>query len=591
MYTDRSVIICRRGLPAKSVRRNFPTKVLFQTGMVLCVIACGCVSTPRRDPAMHEAWLEALPTELVQESSSASAYHDIARNQPEKHGAVLLETGDDALLARLHLIHSARETIDIQTFIWRDDPVTRSLFLQLEQAAKRGVHIRILVDALNPIGDPSLVVAMGSVHRNIEISFCRPLSHRMHPTRSEWLRTILFEARRANRRMHNKVFIVDNEIAIVGGRNYEDAYYDRDRDMIFKDRDVLVTGPATRQMLDMFETYWNHEDTIPICQFKDVRTLPDGRVVDLHDQPEGLASLKHLAERKNLADVRPHLAWMEVGKIDFYWDAPGKLAGHAPREVRDFGTTMHNALLSAEDEIIMQTPYLVYRKGSRKEMREIRKGRPNLKFRLSSNSLAAADHIHVYAISFKYRQMFYKTLGLDIWEFMPHPDDRVSLAPGIDDTANPRLVLHAKTWVLDGKTSMIGSHNFDPRSTHFNTECGVIITDSAFADRVRHELLRDMAPGNSWIVGKRKKEENMLNRLGRHIGDISRMIPFLDILPYRYTSNFSLRDGATPLPSSRHADFYEHYEDVGQFPGSPGGGAIFKARLVEIFGGWTRPFM
>ena len=64
------------------------------------------------------------PPELVRDDSRStdqpigSSILDTANAHPNKHHAVLLETGDDALLARIHLIRSARESIDIQTFIW-----------------------------------------------------------------------------------------------------------------------------------------------------------------------------------------------------------------------------------------------------------------------------------------------------------------------------------------------------------------------------------------------------------------------------------------------------------------------------------------
>ena len=66
----------------------------------------------------------------------------------EGHLLHLLENGDDSLLARIHLIRAATQSIDIQTFIWSDDESGRFVFTELVQAARRGVRVRILIDDL-----------------------------------------------------------------------------------------------------------------------------------------------------------------------------------------------------------------------------------------------------------------------------------------------------------------------------------------------------------------------------------------------------------------------------------------------------------
>jgi cardiolipin synthase C len=559
--------------------------------LVVLTLLSGCASIPERDIEVQRAWLLNTPQSYAPAEAWPSEYIEKANAEPDAHGAVLLETGDDALLARLHLIGAAESRIDIQTFIWRDDPLTRALFNQLEQAARRGVRVRILIDALNRVGDASAIAAMAGSHRNIEIAFHRPLSANVNISRLNWMENLILRIRRLNRRMHNKIFIVDGLVGVVGGRNYEDCYYDRDAEMIFKDREVLVTGPSVRDMENMFETYWNHRDSVFAAQFKDVSQARNDARSEFSGEKSELLELLSLAAAADLESVRPRLEWVAVENAVFAWDMPDKRNDGAGDGHLELGMVIYDMMLAAEREILIQTPYLIYQSKTAREFKLLRKERPELLIKVSSNSLASADHLSVYAISFKHRQKFYKSLGLDICEFMPYPVERADMAFLAHLEQHPRMAIHAKSLVVDGKVAKVGSHNFDPRSDHFNSECGLIVVDADFAQKVRASILRDMGPGNSWMVGRKQEKDNWFDRGNRLVGDLSNMIPFFDIWPYRYTSNFALKEGMDPLPDSRHPGFYQCYADVGQFPEVDSLREVFRTHFYKIFVGWARPFM
>src|SRR3546814_11688741 len=78
--------------------------------------------------------------------------------------------------------------------------------------------------------------------------------------------------------MHSKLLLVDDIVGITGGRNYQNDYYDWDPVYNFRDRDVLVAGPATRAMADNFEAFWNARRTRRIAEIVDVgkRLLREG---------------------------------------------------------------------------------------------------------------------------------------------------------------------------------------------------------------------------------------------------------------------------------------------------------------------------
>src|SRR3546814_16598994 len=70
--------------------------------------------------------------------------------------------------------------------------------------------------------------------------------------------------------MHSKLLLVDDIVGITGGRNYQNDYYDWDPVYNFRDRAVLVAGPATRAMADNFEAFWNARRTRRIAELVDV---------------------------------------------------------------------------------------------------------------------------------------------------------------------------------------------------------------------------------------------------------------------------------------------------------------------------------
>ena len=147
----------------------------------------------------------------------------------------------------------------------------------------------------------------------------------------------------------------------------------------------------------------------------------------------------------------------------------------------------------------------------------------------------------------------------------PPADDSV-VNPSANPVANnlvPRIGLHSKSFVVDGKIAMIGSHNFDPRSEDFNTENGLIIWDQAFAQTLEALIRRDIEPQNSWVVAMRPDEETE-KELSREYGDT--IEPTYDAYFYGSTSAFELIPGKEVVPPGS-VDFYRNYYSVGSFPG------------------------
>ena len=214
---------------------------------ILCVFllfflgACGPEPIPGGSPEMKGTVKPVTPSPLLN--------YSYPPDQHQKNKVALLDIGEEALLLRIHLIRSARHSIAMQTIIWVNDETGRLLMYEMIQAAKRGVQVQLLVDHFVSDKHPEVAAFLATVHPNLKIKLYNPIvgqfsDHRIAPSTLDQLTRLLSDFNKVNQRMHNKIFIVDNQIAVTGGRNNQNAYYDQARGMNYRDRDILVTGPV-----------------------------------------------------------------------------------------------------------------------------------------------------------------------------------------------------------------------------------------------------------------------------------------------------------------------------------------------------------
>ncbi len=506
----------------------------------------------------------------------------------DRHHVTLLEVGEDALKVRIHLIRAARRNIEVQNFILRKDE-TGELFLnELLNAARRGVKVRLLLDQMFSVSDLKYLVNLTLAHSNFEIRFYNPSFNKAKMARRDWISAAACCFRRFNQRMHNKLFAVDDLVGVVGGRNIADRYFDYDTNYDFKDRDVIVFGPAAVGMRLSFDDFWNWRKSIPVQHLRDVaKELLEGDgngLAPYSPAPRLQPLLKSIEDEHHIRElfIRPA---MQVQGLQYFSDLPRKATPDAAAREKSITRQLHDVLLAAEHSVVIQSPYMVLSSDARKLFRELRDNNPDIELVFSTNSLAATDADTVYANTHKHKKRYVKKLGFLMYEFKPFPIDAPQFFPrwsqlieekkaGITSQSQvsgdnstipmpaPRIGLHAKSFVVDGKVAMVGSHNFDPRSEGFNTENGLIVWDAAFARRLEQLIRRDMAPQNSWIVAM-KPGKREAARLGITAEAQARMAS--EPWYYGSTSVFELLPGKQPvLPDS--ADFYHNYHSVGSFP-------------------------
>lgn len=533
------------------------------------------------------------------------------------HYASLLAVGEDSLVARIHLARAARESIIIQSFIWDDDEAGQLLFKELLEAARRGVKVRMIIDQFGCYVKPKVMAVMEKSHVNLEIKLFRPTMGWGGKSRVQDIGFVITDVGRLYGRMHNKLFVVDGKIGIVGGRNIQDSYFDYGKKVNFKDLDMLVIGPVVREMYEAFDVYWDFYDSKPAAELVDVAwsalRLNNDDYINLFDEEE-LAKVARVSNRAgsySIVNECPTMSLYEVRQIEYIVDWP--LKGTESEKSKEWNSTqrIREVLSSARSSIVLQTPYLIQDLRGVWNTKTFRKENPDVEISLCTNSLASTDMFFVYAMCFKQRQFYIETLQAYMYELKPFPEDVLEIIPRFTEIQNdledetdlnenpelivplnydgPRLCLHSKFFVVDNYISFVGSHNFDPRAKNLNTENGLIVWDEDFALALKALFDRDTSPQNSWVIARREKPP-VVGYASEVAARVSSALPVFDIWPFHYSSNYELIEGKNPLPTN-HPDFYEHYENVGPFPQMGLSPKRLGVRFVKAFGGFLIPVL
>ncbi len=534
----------------------------------------------------------------------------------DQHHAALLDIGEDSLKARLHLIRAATQSIQFQNFLFRRDQTGGLIMHELVRAAKRGVQVRILFDQLFTVSELDYLAGLALEHRNFEVRLYNPLFNMAKTNKYTMFGGVTCCFTKTNQRMHSKLLVVDDVVGMTGGRNIADRYFDFDTDYIFKDREVLVYGNVAREMRDSFDRFWDSDMTAETGHLRDVAPLiaaDESVSLEQFEAHERLEPLLRDIEDKQLmyslfVDTAHH-----VDKIKYVFDLPhsGKNDSKSQANITD---GLHAALAAAEHSVVIQSPYLVLSKRSRKLFKTLGKDHPEIELLFSTNSLAATDAFSPYAFTYKHKKHYIKTLGFDVYEFRPYALDAAEFFPrlpqlilekksGINsgeipavgpnpalEMPGPRSGLHAKSFVIDGFVSMVGSHNLDPRGEGFNTENGVIIYDSAFAEELEGSIRKDIEPGNSWVAAMKPPGVPILREINGALESVSRSLPIFDFWPYRSTTVYELIPGATAMPPGSEG-FYQSYRAVGSFPEVISRKRRTQVILVASFMGFITPVL
>ncbi len=592
--------------------------------LALLMVGCAAQVQPELKQAVDEKLAQRRSTEVDCEMPKdplctiRSPLLELGRSAvlQDLHYAALLDIGEDSLKARLHLIRAAKQRIEFQNFLFRRDQTGGLIMHELVQAAKRGVRVRILFDQLFTISELDYLVSLALEHSNFEVRLYNPVFNKAKTSKYSMFGSVTCCFKKTNQRMHNKLQVVDDVVGMVGGRNIADRYFDFDTDYDFKDREALIYGQVAREMRSSFELFWDSKTTAEIGHLRDVASVivrDDFSSLPQFEATERLQPLLKVIEDWQVMDSLFVKTAHQVDSIKYFYDLPH---GNDDEGLSHENTTdgLHLALAGAENSVVIQSPYLVLSKRSRKLFKALRKDHPDIKLLFSTNSLAATDAFSAYSFTHKHKKHYIKTLGFDVYEFRPYAADAAEFIPrmplliiekkrgvtsglvpaiGANPTLEmpgPRIGLHAKSFVIDGLVSMVGSHNMDPRGEGFNTENGIIIYDQAFAQELENSIRKDIEPDNSWVAAMKPPGLPILSSINGMIESVSRALPIFDIWPHRSTTVYELIPGATPLPPSAEG-FYENYRPLGSFPDVISHQRRWQVIFISSFLGFMTPVL
>jgi putative cardiolipin synthase len=482
----------------------------------LAALLAACTTTPKpKEPPTPSYAITAPQATPLGRQVAALRPRSVAAGQS---GLFLLGQGVEAFSARVALAQRATRTLDVQYYAIFADESGTLLLGELIAAARRGIRVRLLLDDLHTSGQGLDLALLASVP-GIEVRVFNPFAGRgFGPAR---LLEFIADGERLHRRMHNKAWIADNVGAIIGGRNLGNKYFSGPSETLFADLDVLTLGPVTREISRSFDRYWNSEWALPITPAEGAtkETVP-ARLAELANRIEQIkASTYGISLNKSdpVADLlsgRRAMVWATAHAVV---DPVSKFDADKSPEVESYVLTeVAEQLRATRQSLLMVSPYLVPGESGTNLLKSLVDRGVNV--RVLTNSLSATDVPLVHAGYAKYRPALLK-YGVTLYELKPTAVPDIGVSRGSATLApDSEASLHAKAFVIDQRTVLIGSMNFDPRSAWYNSELGILVESPELAAQVVQAFDRITSSERVW---KLALDENGLAWISTDLKDAS----------------------------------------------------------------------
>ncbi len=398
------------------------------------------------------------------------------------HRARIIDNDVEALYNYLQVIGRARQSIEIESFVFNPDKSGRLVLQALEKKADEGVKVRILIDYYSNRLKPGLDAYYRDAlaQHGIELRYFNVAD--------------ILEFWKIGFRNHSKLLVVDGREMVTGGRNISDAYFGMAERVNYLDRDIWLDGPIVRAAAQNFELYWESPMTsVPKVPGPPVFSRstkagsskhPKTRAQDDADYAVRLAAYEKIIQHARDAlkprpqDVELKSRIIQVGKTvlarspivevhSVTWVSDRPIPGDAGRVVTPY---LHKRLEGANHSLLIEN-FLFICKGQEKDM-FLSLLKRKVRVNLLTNGFCS-DPNFVMAEMANSRQNMAVQHGMNVFCYTGAPaSDKVFSGE------KAIWALHTKSIVIDGRDSVIGSYNFDPRSAEINDEGMIIINDS-----------------------------------------------------------------------------------------------------------------
>jgi putative cardiolipin synthase len=497
------------------------------------VFLCGCSSLPpgaNYPKTSSTALAHPETTQLGRQFQQAANLHD------ENSGYRIIPAGVDGFLLRMQMINAAERTLDLQYFIFRSDETGRLLTEAVLHAADRGVRVRLLIDDGETVsGDEQISVL--EAHPKIDVRIFNPFSYRGHIILFRAVE-FMFNASRLDYRMHNKLLVVDNAVALIGGRNVADEYFQIDPHLQVADDDVFAAGPVAALLSNTFDEFWNSDLAIPIQALSSQKATH----AELNARRENLSD-EHRELKADGVDFVQRIASGEpykgiiTGKLPLIWanaqivyDSPDKKKVESGAMVgRLMQRSVANVASATQSELLMITPFLIPGKEGMRLFDDLRQR--GVQVRILTNSLESSDHLAAHSGYMHFRVPLLKD-GVELYEIRSLLGNNRGSGETTAISRFGNYSLHAKLFVFDRKKLFIGSMNFDQRSMHLNTEIGLIIDSPELAQQIAARFNAMVQPANAYQLALRANDTGGVENLVWRTEEATHTIEF-DVEPAR----------------------------------------------------------
>ena len=341
----------------------------------------------------------------------------------------LLQNGDAFYPRMLADLRAARRTIHFQVYIFEPDEIGRQFIELFEQKAREGVKVRLLVDAFGALKLKKKWREQMEA-AGVDVQLFRPLDHRNLP--------------RIFKRTHRRAIVVDDRVAYTGGAAVSKKWAGDVRTKHeWRDSMTRVTGPMVATVQTAFTNNWVYctgELVTGSCFYPldgpgDLPMTPSGGGEGRGAEPCAIGVVSSPADS---AQPIRMLFWL--------------------------------SFCNARRRLWLCNSYFIPDENIRAVVKD--RARAGVDVRI----LVPGDHTDAVPVQAAGRAFYEELLeaGVRIYEFQPS-------------------MMHAKTAVVDGVWSVVGSANLDERSMELNEENVIAVEDAAFARSVEEGLERDFA--------------------------------------------------------------------------------------------------
>jgi putative cardiolipin synthase len=489
-------------------------------GAVLLAIAmlCGCAGLP---PGADYPKPASAAFAHPEDTRLGREFADAAREHGRDSAFRIINAGVDGFQLRMQMIDAAQSALDLQYFIFRGDETGRMLTDGLQRAADRGVRIRVLVDDGDRVaGDEQILRLLANP--SVEVRIFNPSSYRGHSRLVRRL-NFLLNAPRLNYRMHNKLLVADGALALIGGRNIGNQYFQVDPESQFADDDVVTAGPIVGELSATFDEFWNSDLAIP-AQALGRGARPDRGVTARTEhqsagrEAPGAAPKSAAIDYASLLKSGEPLAGIASGRLPMAW-AHARVVYDSPDKKQVSGGALPGRLITravlesireVQSELVLVSPYFIPAADELQLLKDLR--RRQVRVRVLTNSLESTTEIAAQSGYEHYRVPLLRD-GVELYEARSMLGDVRGSGQTAQVSRFGNYALHAKMYVFDRQKVFIGSMNYDQRSKRINTEVGLIIESTELAQQTARRFDAMVKPDDCYIVALRPAESGNSSRL------------------------------------------------------------------------------